>query len=101
MQEHATAWDRHAILAEIKRRYGSLRGLADATQLTASELSASLSAPYPKADRVIAAALGQTVAALWPNRYWPNGRRRLSFTRPQQSNASQNAAHRADEEPVR
>lgn len=89
MQTHTTTWDRHAILAEIRRRFGSSRALARRVNLTAGEISAALGSPYPKAEKAIAAALGIPVQTLWPDRYWPNGRRRRfpSISRP--SEASQ------------
>ena len=98
MQEHTTKWDRHAILAEIKRRYGSSRELADHIELTAGEISAALGSPYPKAERAIANALGVPVQTLWPDRYWPNGRRRSGSTRPQRTGASQKGMPHVDKE---
>ncbi|WP_162742199.1 helix-turn-helix domain-containing protein [Nitratireductor sp. OM-1] len=89
MHEHTTTWDRHAILAEIKRRFGSSRAFARHVDLTASEISAALGSPYPKAERAIASALKVPVQTLWPDRYWPNGRRRSGCTRPQLTGASQ------------
>ncbi len=90
MQTHTTtSWDRHAILAEIRRRFGSSRALARNINLTAGEVSAALGSPYPKAEKAIAVALGIPVQKLWPDRYWPNGRRRSGCTRPQIAPASQ------------
>lgn len=96
MQTHTTYWDRHAILAEIKRRGGTLSAFADRTPVSASEISAALGSPYPKAEQAIAAALGIPVQTLWPDRYWPNGRRRSTSSRVQPQRASQNATPGAD-----
>lgn len=101
MHKHATNWDRHAILAEIKRRCGSLKEFAEQTPVSASEISAALGSPYPKAEKAIAAALGVPVQGLWPDRYWPNGRRRRIPSRPQPGGASQNAKASADKENAR
>lgn len=88
--------DRHAILAEIKRRWGSLQAMSRATGISASKVSAALGSPYPEVEKQIATAFGQPVQALWPDRYWPNGRRRYPNTRPQSSGASQNGAYPLD-----
>ncbi|WP_163266519.1 helix-turn-helix domain-containing protein [Chelativorans alearense] len=101
MQKHTTNWDRHAILAEIRRRFGSSRALARHVSLTAGEISAALGSPYPKAEKAIAVALGIPVQTLWPDRYWPNGRRRSGSTRPQVSGASQNSRPSTDSEVAR
>ncbi len=99
MSEHPTIRDRHDILALIKRRYGSQLDLARETGLSSSKISAALGSSYPEVERAIAAALGLPVQQLWPDRYWPNGRRRQSNTRPQRARASQNAKPITDEEP--
>jgi Ner family transcriptional regulator len=98
VQKQPTAWDRHAILAEIRRRFGSSRAFARQCNLTAAEISAALCAPYPKAEIAIARQLGMPVQTLWPDRYWPNGRRRTGSTRPQISGASQKTGVAADRE---
>lgn len=100
MQKHATTWDRHAILAEIRRRFGSSRAFAREVNLTAAEVSAALGSPYPKAEKAIAFALGVSVQTLWPDRYWPNGRRRSGSNRPQISGASQKRPAAMDREAV-
>src|SRR5690606_33009930 len=96
VQMHTTYWDRHAILAEIKRRDGTLAAFADRTPVSASEISAALGSPYPKAEKAIAVALGIPVQTLWPDRYWPNGRRRSTSSRMQTQRASQNAIPSGD-----
>ena len=97
MQPHAPqTWDRHAILAEIKRRFGSLRALSQSVSYPEARLSLALASPYPDAERVIARALEVPAAQLWPDRYWPNGRRREGHTRPQCWGASQNTLADAD-----
>ena len=88
--------DRHAILAEIKRRWGSLQAMSRATGISASKVSAALGSPYPDVEKQIATAFGQPVQMIWPDRYWPNGRRRYPNTRPQSTGASQNGAYPLD-----
>lgn len=92
-------WDRHAIVAEIKRRYGTLTKLAARIGTTRAEISAALCDPYPKVDALIAAALGVPVHVLWPDRYHPSGSRRTSrcksnATRPR--SASQKSSRPVD-----
>lgn len=98
MPKRPITWDRHAILAAIKRRYGSLKDLADQTDLTASQLSAALSSPYPRAERAIAKALGIRLPTLWPERYFPDGQRRPHRSKAAGACASQNGAAVADGE---
>lgn len=97
---HATTrWDRHAILAEIRRRFGSSRALAEKANLTPSEISAALGSPYPKAEKAIAKALDMPVQTLWPDRYWPNGRQRRSgHSRTGRAPASQKRVVPPDQE---
>jgi Ner family transcriptional regulator len=68
-------WDRHAILAEIKRRHGSLAAFAALVGMSASELSVALGRPFPKGDRAIARGLGIKQQKLFPDRYDAKGRR--------------------------
>ncbi|MGO4561978.1 helix-turn-helix domain-containing protein [Rhizobiales bacterium 3FA27D7] len=99
--KHTTRYDRHAILAEIKRRHGTLSAFARHTPVSASEISAALGSSYPKAENAIAAALGIPVQTLWPDRYWPNGRRRLFPSTAPVKEASQKARSGTDQEGVR
>jgi Ner family transcriptional regulator len=62
-------WDRHAILAAIKRRYGSLTGLAERYETDRRHLTVALRRPYLKAEGIIAKALGVPASELWPDRY--------------------------------
>ncbi len=96
LKAHATQWDRFAILAEIKRQFGTARRFSRHVGLTPNEISAALGSPYPKAEKAIARGLEIPVQALWPDRYWPNGRRRSGSTRPQMSGASQNVPAAVD-----
>lgn len=62
-------WDRHAILAAIKRRYGSLTGLAERFDTDRRHLTVALRRPYLKAEAIIAKALDVPASELWPERY--------------------------------
>lgn len=68
-------WDRHSILAEIKRRFGSLDKFAATTTLGIGHFSVALDRPYPKAEKLISKALGVPLGQLWPDRYDAKGRR--------------------------
>ncbi|HEV7345735.1 MAG TPA: helix-turn-helix domain-containing protein [Devosia sp.] len=80
-------WDRHGILAAIKRRYGSLTGLAERYKTDKRHLSVALHRPYPKAEQVIARALAVPARELWPDRFDAAGhrKRRQKAARPAQS----------------
>lgn len=92
----ATRWDRHAILAEIKRRHGTLKAFAALTDVSAADISVALGSPYPKAERAIAERLAIPARLLWPDRYWPNGHRRATPNREAVGGASQNTFGNAD-----
>lgn len=62
-------WDRHAILAAIKRRYGSMAALAERHGTDRRHLTVALGRPYLKAEAIIAKALGVSASELWPDRY--------------------------------
>lgn len=86
--------DRHSILAEIKRRYGSLAALAEKVGIAGGHLTVALGRPYPKAEAAIASALDTTPQQLWPDRFFADGRRRraekATTTRKSQSANSRN-----------
>ncbi len=63
------SWDRHAIMAEIRRRGGNLRQIAREAGLEKSACSAALIRPLPAAEAAIADYLGLTLNELWPDRY--------------------------------
>lgn len=69
-------WNRHLILAEIKIRFGSLQAFAARTPLGVGHYSVALGRSYPKAESIIARALGVPAQDLWPDRYDAKGCRR-------------------------
>jgi Ner family transcriptional regulator len=63
------SWDRHAIMAEIRRRKSSLRQLSLEAGLSPSACSKAFTQSFPAAEVAIAQFLGLTVQELWPDRY--------------------------------
>ena len=68
--------DRHGILAEIKRRYGTLKALAAEAGMQPRNLTVALARPFPKGEAVIARALDTEPQKLWPDRFDAAGQRR-------------------------
>ncbi len=89
-------WDRHAILAAIKRRYGSLTGLADRYKTDRRHLTVALKRPYLKAERIISKALGVPASELWPDRYSAaaSARRKKASAAPQSQSEKFDNANR-------
>lgn len=69
MKRRAHKWDRHAIMAEVRRRGSNLRQVALAADLSESACRKALSVPLPAGEAAISAFLGVTVQELWPDRY--------------------------------
>ena len=57
------------IRAEIAARYGSIAALARKLDVDQNILRTAMFKPYPKAERLIAKALGKTPQQIWPERY--------------------------------
>lgn len=68
-------WDRHQILAEVKRHHGTLSALAKLHGITGSNLSVVFSQPYEAGERIIAKAIGMKLHVLWPDRWDQNDNR--------------------------
>lgn len=62
-------WDRHEIMAEIRRRGSSLRAVSLEAGLSESTCRKALAVPMPSGEAAIADFLGVTVHELWPDRY--------------------------------
>ena len=62
-------WDRHSIMAEVRRRGSNLRRLALEAGLSESTCRKALAVPMPAGEVAIAEFLGLTVQELWPDRY--------------------------------
>ena len=70
-----TNWDRHRIVAEIKRRHGTLSALARQHGINRRSLSVVFSQPYEAGERIIAKSIDQELHLLWPDRWDMNGNR--------------------------
>ncbi len=67
----ARGWHAEDIRAAIRKRYGSLRALSIQFGLNHTAVSSVLRRPEAslKVERLIAAAIGETPHALWPDRW--------------------------------
>lgn len=62
-------WHRADIKAELEKRGLSLNQLAAETQLKAGTLNNVFRVKYPKAERIVAKAIGVAPEVIWPSRY--------------------------------
>jgi len=62
-------WPRDKVLAEIKERGTSLRKISLAHGYHARTLYSALSRRWPRAEQIIADAIGVTPQEIWPSRY--------------------------------
>lgn len=69
MKTRRSRWDRHAIMAEVRRRGSNLRRISLAAGLSESTCRKALSGPQPAGEAAIAEFLNVTVQELWPDRY--------------------------------
>ncbi|WP_113627625.1 helix-turn-helix domain-containing protein [Pectobacterium peruviense] len=63
-------WHRADIVAALHKRGLSLAQLSRDQGLSSRTLNNAFSQHYPKAERLIAAALGMTPEQIWPSRYF-------------------------------
>lgn len=64
-----TDWHRADIVAALKKSGWSLRSLAIHNKYKPNTLQNALRYPWPKAERIIAAAIGVRPEQIWPSRY--------------------------------
>ena len=57
------------IVAALRKKGWSLSELSRRNGLNSGTLKAALDRPYPKAEGIIAAAIGVTPEEIWPERY--------------------------------
>lgn len=69
-------WNRHTILAALRERHMTLRGLKERYGLSTSSVANIWSRPHEAAERAIADFLNQPVETLFPSRY-PKTRNRI------------------------
>lgn len=62
-------WCKEDILCELKKKGWSVRRLAREWNLSASSLHNALRFPYPRGERIIAAAIGIEPEKIWAERY--------------------------------
>ena len=65
----AVDWHRADIVAALHKKGWSLRKLSQEVGLSAGALNNALDRPWPKAERIIAAAIGEAPETIWPSRY--------------------------------
>lgn len=64
-----TNWHRADILAALKKRNLSLAKLSRLNGYSSNCLANALDRPYPKAEKIIAKAIGENPETVWPERY--------------------------------
>jgi Ner family transcriptional regulator len=67
-------WHPADIVASLRKAGWSLRRLSLSLGFSEGYLKTALAHPYPKAEAMIAEALGLHPMQIWPSRYTPDGR---------------------------
>ena len=62
-------WHKAYISAALKEKGTNLSALAEANNYSRNGLRNALYRPYPKAEKIIAKAIGVTPKDIWPSRY--------------------------------
>lgn len=75
-------WHPADVIAELRKLNWSLRQLALANGISDKSLYKAQREPYPRAEAVIAAALGVEPKVIWPSRYDANGKPNRPVQRP-------------------
>ncbi|MBV7403582.1 helix-turn-helix domain-containing protein [Enterobacter sp. ENT03] len=75
--EERTDWNRIDIVAALHKQGVSIRELSVRAGLKPDTLKNALSRAYPKAERIIADALGVAPEHIWPSRYLNASRKPL------------------------
>ncbi|WP_081629279.1 helix-turn-helix domain-containing protein [Methylopila sp. M107] len=96
MPEEAKVWDRHAILAEVRRRGLTLTGIALDAGLYESACRQGLNGGSLKGAQAIAEAIGVSVKELFPDRFTSRRPAHQNRIRKPSESASQKRAPRAD-----
>jgi len=76
-------WHKEDIKAAIRKTGTTLRGLARSNGYrSVDSVNQALFHPYPKAERIIAVAIGVAPETIWPSRYQFNatGQRKANLT---------------------
>ena len=64
-----TDWHRADIVAALHKKGATLANLSRAHGLSSRTLNNALERSYPRAEQIIAAAIGTTPEKIWPSRY--------------------------------
>jgi Ner family transcriptional regulator len=75
-------WSNQFIVYRLHERGTSLRKLDAANGYSPNTLQSALRRPWPKAERIIAAAIGVRPETIWPSRYNATKSRRLKPREP-------------------
>lgn len=75
-------WHPADVIASLRKLNWSLRQLAFANGLQGKTLNVALTKPYPRAEAIIADALGLQPKVIWPSRYNADGTSNRSAQRP-------------------
>jgi Ner family transcriptional regulator len=67
-------WSRAYITAALWERGTSFRRLSRMHNYAPTALNQALNRPWPRAEAIIAGAIGLTPQQIWPSRYHPDGR---------------------------
>lgn len=62
-------WHQADIIAAIKKAGTNMSRLSEASGYSRNSLRNALYRPYPKAERIIAGAIGVEASEIWPSRY--------------------------------
>ena len=62
-------WHQADIIAAIKKAGTNMSKLSEASGYSRNSLRNALYRPYPKAEKIIAAAIGVEASDIWPSRY--------------------------------
>lgn len=92
-------WHRADIMAALRKAGWTMRALSHAHHLHGSTCERALRRPYPRAERIIADALGVAPSTIWPSRYNPDGsprRRRRSASRASSQSTAREALCNGD-----
>lgn len=65
----AMDWHPADIVAALRKEGWSMAELSRQAGLSSSTLKTALNRPYPKAENIIAAAIGVEPETIWPSRY--------------------------------
>ena len=75
-------WHPADVLAALRKQNWSLRQLGFANGLNGRTINTALQRPYPRAERIIADALGIHPKVIWPTRYNEDGTTNRVVKRP-------------------